>query len=49
MDADLERSVAKVEAKHPGSIRRSGAVLTGFAYWLMVRIGRLPEDERVLR
>lgn len=31
MDADLERSVAKVEAKHPGSIRRSGAVLTGFS------------------
>jgi len=27
----------------------AGAVLTGFAYWLMVRIGRLPEDERVLR
>ena len=27
----------------------SGAVLTGIAYWLMVRIGRLPEDERVLR
>lgn len=27
----------------------SGAVLTGVAYWLMVRIGRLPEDERVLR
>ena len=31
MDADLERSIAKVEAKHPGSIRRSGAVLTGFS------------------
>lgn len=27
----------------------SGAVLTGVAYWIMVRIGRLPEDERVLR
>jgi len=27
----------------------SGAVVTGVAYWLMVRIGRLPEDERVLR
>lgn len=26
-----------------------GAVVTGVAYWLMVRIGRLPEDERVLR
>jgi hypothetical protein len=31
MDGDLERSVAKVEAKHPGSIRRDGAVLTGFS------------------
>jgi tight adherence protein B len=27
----------------------SGAVVTGVAYWLMMRIGRLPEDERVLR
>lgn len=27
----------------------AGAVLTAVAYWLMVRIGRLPEDERVLR
>jgi len=31
MDADLERSIAKVEAKHPGSIRRGGAILTGFS------------------
>jgi len=31
MDGDLERSVAKVAAKHPGSIRREGAVLTGFS------------------
>ncbi|MDB4934511.1 MAG: hypothetical protein JWP87_1483, partial [Labilithrix sp.] len=31
MDADLERSIAKVQAKHPGSIRRDGAVLTGFS------------------
>jgi hypothetical protein len=31
MDADLERSIAKVEAKHPRSIRREGAVLTGFS------------------
>lgn len=27
----------------------AGAAITGVAYWLMVRIGRLPEDERVLR
>ena len=26
-----------------------GALVTAFAYWAMVRIGRLPEDERVLR
>lgn len=31
MDADLERSIAKVEARHPGSIRRAGAVLTGYS------------------
>ena len=31
MDGDLERSIAKVSAKHPGSIRREGAVLTGFS------------------
>lgn len=31
MDADLERSIAKVEAKHRGSIRREGAVLTGWS------------------
>lgn len=31
MDADLERSIAKVTARHPGTIRRDGAVLTGFS------------------
>lgn len=31
MDGDLERSITKVSAKHPGSIRRDGAVLTGFS------------------
>ena len=31
MDGDLERSIAKVEAKHPGSLEREGAVLTGFS------------------
>ncbi len=31
MDGDLERSIAKVEGKHPGSIRREGAVLTGWS------------------
>ena len=31
MDGDLERSIAKVEARHRGSIRRDGGVLTGFS------------------
>jgi hypothetical protein len=31
MDGDLERSITKVSAKHPGAIRRDGAVLTGFS------------------
>jgi len=31
MDGDLERSIAKVEARHRGSIRRDGAILTGFS------------------
>lgn len=31
MDRDLETSIAKVEAKHRGSIRRDGAVLTGYS------------------
>lgn len=26
-----------------------GAAVTAFAYWLMLRLGRLPEDERVVR
>jgi predicted esterase len=46
MDHDLEASVAKVEAKHKGSIDRSGAILTGYsrgAYAAAV-IGRLHKD-----
>jgi hypothetical protein len=31
MDADLERSVAKVETRHPHTLRRSGAILTGWS------------------
>lgn len=31
MDSDLERSITRVSEKHPGAIRRDGAVLTGFS------------------
>jgi hypothetical protein len=31
MDRDLETAAAKVEAKRPGSIRKEGAVLTGYS------------------
>lgn len=31
MDAELERSIANVQAKHPGVIDRAGAVLTGWS------------------
>jgi pimeloyl-ACP methyl ester carboxylesterase len=31
MDRDLEASIAKVIAKHPGVVRRDGAVLTGYS------------------
>jgi hypothetical protein len=47
MDHDLESSVAKVEAKHKGTIDRSGAVLTGYsrgAYAAAV-IARLPKNK----
>ena len=27
----------------------TGATVTGVAYWLMIRLGRLPEESRVLR
>lgn len=41
-DADLERAVAAVEARHPGEVDRGGAVLTGFSLgaWAAVRIAR---------
>ncbi len=31
MDRDLETAVAKVEAKRPGTIRKEGAILTGYS------------------
>ncbi len=31
MDADLERSIAKVDARRPGTFHREGAILTGYS------------------
>lgn len=31
MDRDLETAVAKVEARRPGTVRREGAILTGYS------------------
>jgi hypothetical protein len=31
MDADLEKAIAEVDARHPGEIGREGSVLTGFS------------------
>jgi pimeloyl-ACP methyl ester carboxylesterase len=31
MDADLEASIAKVDAARPGRVRREGAILTGYS------------------
>jgi tight adherence protein B len=42
-------SVAAYSTPLGAAVLALGAVLTGVAYWAMVRIGRLPEDERVLR
>lgn len=51
MDADLERAVAKVEARRPGSIRKDGAILTGYsrgAYAAPVIARRHPDRWRYL-
>ena len=42
-------SVAAYSSATGAGCCSSVAVLTAVAYWAMVRIGRLPEDERVLR
>jgi tight adherence protein B len=42
-------SVAAYSSAAGAGVLLVGGVLTALAYWAMVRIGRLPEDERVLR
>jgi hypothetical protein len=31
MDRDLETSIAKLDAKYPGTLERDGAILTGYS------------------
>jgi tight adherence protein B len=42
-------SVAAYSSAAGAVVLAVGAVLTAVAYWVMVRIGHLPDDERVLR
>lgn len=42
-------SVAAYSTAPGAGVLAAGAAVTGAAYWLMMRIGRLPEDQRVLR
>jgi tight adherence protein B len=42
-------SVQAYATRNGALVLAVGAAVTGVAYWLMLRIGRLPEDERVLR
>ena len=41
--------LAHVTSRWGVLVLAAGATVTAGAYWVMVRIGRLPEDERVLR
>lgn len=43
------QSVAAYSSSLGMAVLAVGASLTAVAYWLMMRIGRLPEDQRVLR
>lgn len=43
------QSVAAYSSSLGMAVLTVGASLTAVAYWLMMRIGRLPEDQRVLR
>ena len=42
-------SVAAYSSATGVAVLAVGGALTAVAYWAMLRIGRLPEDERVLR
>lgn len=42
-------SVAAYSSALGAGVLAAGAAVSGVAYWLMMRIGRLPEDQRVLR
>jgi tight adherence protein B len=42
-------SVQAYASRTGALVLAAGAAVTAVAYWLMLRIGRLPEDERVLR
>ncbi|MBM6404372.1 type II secretion system F family protein [Phycicoccus sp. CSK15P-2] len=43
------RSVAAYSTALGAAVLAAGAAVTGLAYWVMMRIGRLPEERRVLR
>lgn len=42
-------SVAAYSTPLGAGVLAAGAAVSGVAYWLMMRIGRLPDDQRVLR
>jgi tight adherence protein B len=42
-------SVAAYASPLGAAVLGAGAAVTAVAYWTMMRLGRLPEDQRVLR
>ncbi|MCZ9880727.1 type II secretion system F family protein [Arthrobacter sp. B2a2-09] len=47
--ASRPEAVAAYNSAAGVSVLAGGLVVSGFCYWVMLRIGALPEDERVLR
>lgn len=41
-------AVAAYSSVTGGLVLLSGAAMSALAYWLMLQLGRLPEDERVI-